>query len=86
MTVQRHQRLLWLAACAAALLTQPVVAADKVPPPRAVAEDVDQDLLEFLGSVDAQTDDKSWFEFLRSTDIGRLAKGKPRPAAPQEKK
>ena len=54
--------------------------------PSAAADEVDQDLLEFLGSVDTQTDDSSWFEFLRSTDIGKLAAKKPRPALPREKK
>ena len=60
----------------------------KPPPPNTVpaAEDVDQDLLEFLGSEDPQTDDSSWFDFLRSTDIGKLAKAKPRAATPQENK
>ena len=33
-------------------------------------------MLEFLGSVDTQVDDASWFDFLRSNDIGKLAKRK----------
>ena len=71
-------------ACGAALITLPVLAADKPAP--AGADEVDQDLLEFLGSVDTQTDDGSWFDFLRSTDIGKLAKEKIKPAVPQETK
>jgi hypothetical protein len=84
----RRQPLRWLAACSVALLTPPAIAADKPPPPKTVpaAEDVNQDLLEFLGSADTQTDESSWFDFLRATDIGKLAKAKPKPAAPQEKK
>ena len=72
----------WLVTCAAALMALPAMAADKP----ASADDVDQDLLEFLGSVDTQTDDGSWFDFLRSTDIGKLATEKIKLTAPQEKK
>lgn len=82
-------RLRTLALAAAALGTavqpQPLRASEHAPA-AAPAEDVDQDLLEFLGSVDSQTDDSSWFEFLRTTDIGKLAKEKSKPAAPKEKK
>lgn len=92
----------WALALGAAALGLPAIAADKAsdkaPSGKAVTarvaaadqaasgDDVDQDLLEFLGSVDTQTDDSSWFDFLRATDIGKLAKEKSAPAAPQEKK
>ena len=92
----------WALAIGAAALSLPAAAADEPGKGRVVAakvtgdraatdkssaaDDVDQDLLEFLGSVDTQTDDSSWFDFLRSTDIGKLAKEKSPPAAPQEKK
>jgi len=56
---------------------------------------LDDDLLEFLGSVDptsdtAQPDDGTWIEYLSQTDIGKVAKpDKPtvvaaRPAPPQQ--
>lgn len=86
----------WALAIGAAALSLPAAAADRPAAEKPVAnkmiaadssaDDVDQDLLEFLGSVDTQTDDSSWFDFLRSTDIGKLAKEKAPPAAPQEKK
>ena len=46
----------------------------KPPPPQS-----DDELLEFLGSVDpasdtAQPDDGSWIEYLSQTDIGKVAK------------
>jgi hypothetical protein len=57
---------------------------------------LDDDLLEFLGSVDptsdsAQSDDGAWIEYLSQTDIGKVAKpGNPKvaaakPAAPPPK-
>lgn len=57
---------------------------------------LDDDLLEFLGSVDpasdtAQPDDGTWIEYLSQTDIGKVAKpGKPtvvaaKPATPPPK-
>ena len=54
---------------------------------------LDDDLLEFLGSVDdsAQSDDGTWIEYLSQTDIGKVAKpGNPtmvaaKPAAPPPK-
>lgn len=72
-----------LALASAALLVMPALAADQAMAPGNDA--VDQDLLEFLGSVDTQSDDSSWFDFLRETDIGKLVKAKPKPSKPQEK-
>jgi hypothetical protein len=57
---------------------------------------LDDELLEFLGSVDpssdtVQPDDGSWVEYLSQTDIGKVAKpGNPtviaaKPAAPAPK-
>ena len=57
---------------------------------------LDDELLEFLGSVDpsldkAQPDDGSWIEFLSETDVGQVTKpGNPtviaaKPAAPAPK-
>jgi hypothetical protein len=57
---------------------------------------LDDELLEFLGSVDpasdaAQPDDGTWIEYLSQTDIGKVAKpGNPtviaaKPAAPAPK-
>lgn len=54
---------------------------------------LDDDLLEFLGSVDdsAQPDDGTWIEYLSQTDIGKVAKpGNPtvvaaKPATPPSK-
>ena len=49
-------------------------------PPRKPSPPVlDDELLEFLGSVDpssdtAQADDGSWIEYLSQTDIGKVAK------------
>jgi hypothetical protein len=48
---------------------------------------LDEDLLEFLGSVDpasdtVQPDDGTWIEYLSQTDIGKVAKpGNPTVAA-----
>ncbi len=74
----------WLAACSAAFVSLPIAVADNAAP--AAKDDVDQDLLEFLGSVDAQDDDSSWFDFLRSADFEKMSKRKTKPTAPLEKK
>ena len=72
----------WIIGLSATLLALPGFAAEK--PPVIAAEQVDQDLLEFLGSVDTQVDENDWFEFLRSTDIGKLAKAKSKPTPPPQ--
>lgn len=66
------------------LLTVPMatsaMAAEPVKKAPATAQaDEELDLLEFLGTIDAENDDKDWLDFLRSTDIGKVAK--PKPAA-----
>lgn len=43
-------------------------------PPAAPA--ADEDLLEFLGSVDADTGDQDWIDYLSQTDIAKVAKGR----------
>ena len=47
--------------------------------------DDDLDLLEFLGGIDAANEDKDWLEFLKNTDIGKVA-GAKAPANPPEGK
>ncbi len=47
--------------------------------------DDELDLLEFLGTIDAENDDTDWLEFLRSTDIGKVAKAKPTTSRPENK-
>jgi hypothetical protein len=65
-------------------LCGPAAAAEKTPKPAAPADD-DLDMLEFLGSIDDQNEDQDWLDFLRSTDIDRVAKAKP-PAPRKEGK
>ena len=71
-----------------------VVADD--PPRKPSPPALDDELLEFLGSVDpssdtVQADDGSWIEYLSQTDIGKVAKpGNPtvvaaKPATPAPK-
>ncbi len=45
--------------------------ATKPAPPAA-----DDDLLEFLGTVDSDTGDQDWIDYLSQTDIAKVAKGK----------
>lgn len=47
--------------------------------------DDDLDLLEFLGSIDATNEDQDWLEFLRNTDIGKVARLKTPAKAPEGK-
>jgi len=92
----RHSRLV----LAFALLTagSGVGLADDAHKPAAPDPAIDDELLEFLGSVDnaadtAQPDDGTWIEYLSQTDIGKVA-AKPanptvvaaKPAAPPEQK
>ena len=94
--LSRHSRLV----LAFALLTAGagVTLADDTRKPAAPDPSIDEELLEFLGSVDnaadtAQPDDGTWIEYLSQTDIGKVA-AKPanptvvatKPAAPAEQK
>ena len=84
----RGRRLgLWLATVAlVALAPRALVAAE---PPKAAeskAEEpvLDEELLEFLGSLDL--DDQDWIEYLTQTDIAKVAKSArpaPKPATPK---
>ncbi len=47
--------------------------------------DDDLDLLEFLGSIDAANEDQDWLEFLKHTDVGKVARAKT-PVTPPEGK
>ncbi len=43
---------------------------------------LDEDLLEFLGTIDAEDDDEDWIDYLTQTDIEKVAARKrPKPAA-----
>jgi hypothetical protein len=44
--------------------------------PAAPAPEVDDELLEFLGSVDADSEDEDWLDYLSQTDIAKVAKDK----------
>jgi hypothetical protein len=60
----------------------------KTPPKQpAAAQPSDEELewLEFLGSIDAESDDSDWLDFLRVTDIGKVAKHKPVANRPEGK-
>ena len=72
--LKRHFRL-WLA-CAVLLAGVGIVLADDTRKPADPA--TDEELLEFLGSVDpasdtVQPDDGTWIEYLSQTDIGKVA-------------
>lgn len=91
MSIRRSRLVLAFAVLAAG---SGVVLADD--PHKPVTPPLDDELLEFLGSVDpssdtVQPDDGSWIEYLSQTDIGKVAKpGNPtviaaKPAAPAPK-
>jgi hypothetical protein len=91
MLIRRSRLVLAFAVLAAG---SGVVLADDPHKPATPA--LDDELLEFLGSVDpssdtVQPDDGSWIEYLSQTDIGKVAKpGNPtviaaKPAAPAPK-
>jgi hypothetical protein len=50
---------------------KPAETAKPAPPP-----EVDEELLEFLGSVDADSEDEDWLDYLSQTDIAKVAKDK----------
>ena len=57
-------------------MSEPTTAKPKVATPKvAAAADADDELLEFLGDMDADGDeDGEWLDFLARTDIDRVAK------------
>ncbi len=69
-------------AAALATVSSPAFATEKASAPEAAAAPDDQ-LLEFLGSVES-TDEESgdWLDFLSRTDIDQVAKRAPKPASP----
>lgn len=44
------------------------------PPAKPAAPEADDELLEFLGSVDSETGDQDWLDYLSQTEIGKAAK------------
>lgn len=60
----------------------PQASAPKANPARPAAPqpapEADDELLEFLGSVDSEAGDQDWIDYLSQTDIARGAKGKTR--------
>jgi len=66
-------------ACLGVLLSAPLLLPAGQPPPKTV-EPADEDLIEFLGSVDS--DDVEWKEYLARKDAQRPVAGKPSAAAP----
>lgn len=64
---------------------KPVGTAPQRPAQATPPADDDVDLLEFLGSIDATNEDQDWLEFLRNTDIGRVARVKTPAKAPEGK-
>jgi hypothetical protein len=48
--------------------------------------DVDDEFLEFLGSVDSEEADRDWLEYLVRTDLSKVAKAKPKAADATEVK
>jgi hypothetical protein len=42
----------------------------------AATPEADEELLEFLGSVDADAGDQDWIDYLSQTDIAKVAKGR----------
>jgi hypothetical protein len=43
-------------------------------PAKPAAPEADDELLEFLGSVDSETGDQDWIDYLSQTDIAKAAK------------
>jgi hypothetical protein len=67
------------------LAAEPAGKAPQRPAQSAPPADDDLDLLEFLGSIDATNEDKDWLEFLKNTDIGKVARAKARANPPEGK-
>ena len=44
------------------------------PPAKPATPEADDELLEFLGSVDSETGDQDWLDYLSRTDVGKAAK------------
>lgn len=84
-------RLLWTIA---ALTLLPFAAQAAEPPAKATAkpeaeEPIDEDLLEFLGTIDSEDEDGDWIDYLTQTDIEKVAarkRAKPAPDATEVKK
>jgi hypothetical protein len=52
-------------------------------------EAIDDDMLEFLGTIDSEDEDDDWIEYLTQTDIEKVAarkRAKPAPDATEVKK
>jgi hypothetical protein len=86
-------RLLWTFA-ALGLLPLATQAADPPPKPAAPAksaaepakpaaeEVIDEDLLEFLGTIDSEDEAEDWIDYLSQTDIEKVAARKRAKTAP----
>ena len=90
MGISRH---IGIAVIAAALTAATGVGHAGDPPKQGATPPVDQDLLEFLGSVDSsadstqQPDDDGWLAYLSQINIDKVAKASQTPAqapAPQK--
>jgi len=55
---------------------KPAAATKTAPAAKPAAPAADEDLLEFLGSVDSDSGDQDWIDYLSQTDIAKVAKGK----------
>jgi hypothetical protein len=55
---------------------KPAAATKSAPAAKPAAPAADDDLLEFLGSVDSDSGDQDWIDYLSQTDIAKVAKGK----------
>jgi hypothetical protein len=93
LSLARHLCLLWLMVGLAPALRaedakKPVTDSAAKSAPAATTEDeVDEDFLEFLGSLDADDADEEWMDYLARTDIVKVAKAKKQtPAATEDKK
>jgi hypothetical protein len=77
---------LWFAIAALGLLPLAAPAAEppaKSPPPAKTASEdtsLDEDLLEFLGTIDSE--DEDWIDYLTQTDIDKVAARKRPPVNP----
>jgi hypothetical protein len=62
---------------------KPAPAASPAPATTPVPE-ADDELLEFLGSVDADTGDQDWIDYLSRTDVGKVAKDEKVAKGPKD--